>query len=113
MNVVTLEAAKAELLALPLPERKALENARLKLETFGTRLGYPHTSQVKGFPLRELRPRQGRSPWRALYQVVGDALVIAAIAPEALHDPRGFQRAATTAIERIEAYAREQGEHES
>lgn len=47
-------------------------------------LGFHHTSAVQGFAgLRELRPRAGRSPWRAMYQRVGDVFVIAAIGPEA------------------------------
>ena len=50
-----------------------------KLEAFGPQLGHPHTSAVRGAPrLRELRPRAGRSPWRALYRRVGDVFVIAA-----------------------------------
>ena len=45
-----------------------------KLEAFGDQLGAPHTSQVKGSQagIRELRPRSGRSPWRALYRRVAD-----------------------------------------
>ena len=68
-------------------------------------LGAPHTSQVKGSSLRELRPRRGSSPWRALYRRVGDVLVIAAIAPEAKVNPRGFARgvrAAETRLSEIE-----------
>lgn len=44
--------------------------------------------------LRELRPRGGRSPWRALYRQVGDEFVVAAIAPEArLTRPASLLRA--------------------
>lgn len=51
----------------------------------------PHTSQVKGTRtgIRELRPRSGRSPWRALYRRVGGVMVILAVGPEAEHDRRG------------------------
>ena len=65
-------------------------NAVRKLEVVGPALGYPHTSDVRGAErIRELRPRAGRSPWRGLYRRVGpDALVIAAIAPEAQVDQR-------------------------
>ncbi len=40
-----------------------------KLEVKGVALGFPHCSAVEGAgePLRELRPRQGRSPLRPLY----------------------------------------------
>jgi len=62
----------------------------------------PHTSAVQGAPsLRELRPRAGRSPWRGLYWPVGDRFVIAAVGPEAQHDPRGFTRACKAAAKRL------------
>ncbi len=40
-----------------------------KLEVKGVALGFPHCSAVEGAgePLRELRPRQGRSPLRPFY----------------------------------------------
>jgi hypothetical protein len=78
-------------------------NATAKLEAVGPVLGHPHTSAVQGSPsLRELRPRAGRSPWRALYRQVGDYLVIAAIAPEARKNPQGFNRACAAAVERLD-----------
>jgi hypothetical protein len=44
-----------------------LINADAKLGAYGPSLGYPHTSAVLGAEkLRELRPRAGRSAWRAL-----------------------------------------------
>jgi hypothetical protein len=83
-------------------ERNALHNAVAKLEAIGPALGYPHTSAVRGTTnLRELRPRAGRSPWRALYRQIGDRFVIAAIAPEAQVDPRGFARACAAAQARL------------
>lgn len=74
-----------------------------KLEVMGLDLGYPHCSQVEGTRLRELRPRAGSSPWRALYSRVGDAFIIWAIAPEAKHDRRGFRAAIDRAESRREA----------
>ena len=49
-----------------------------KLEVVGSRLPFPHSSQVRGRAegLRELRPRSGRSPWRALYRQVGNRMVV-------------------------------------
>ncbi|MGH9381536.1 MAG: type II toxin-antitoxin system RelE/ParE family toxin [Thermoanaerobaculia bacterium] len=74
---------------LPKPERNALIHADEKLEAFGPQLGYPHTSSVRGFPaLRELRPRAGPSPWRTLYLQLGQAFVVAAIAPDGESDRR-------------------------
>lgn len=87
---------------LPARERQALYSATLKLQAIGSALGYPHTSAVQGTSgLRELRPRAGRSPWRALYRLVGQRFVIAAVAPEAQHDPTGFARACAAATRRL------------
>lgn len=79
------QEAHGEVMRLPAAERRAVMNAVAKLEVFGDQLGSPHTSQVKGSRagLRELRPRSGRSPWRALYRRLGDGLVVLAIGPEA------------------------------
>ena len=101
--VVYLPDAERERDALPVTERHALYNATAKLEAVGPVLGHPHTSAVQGAPsLRELRPRAGRSPWRALYRQVGDYFVVAAIAPEARQDPPGFARACAAAVERLD-----------
>jgi hypothetical protein len=51
--------------------------------------------------LRELRPRAGRSAWRALYRQVAKVLVVAAVGPEAQSDPRGFERAVRRALQRL------------
>jgi hypothetical protein len=65
--------AHGEVMRLPTAERRAVMNAVAKLEVFGDQLGSPHTSQVKGSRagIRELRPRSGRSLWRALYRRLG------------------------------------------
>jgi len=101
-SVAYLPEAEQERERLPINERSALYNAVAKLEAIGPTLGYPHTSAVQGAPgLRELRPRAGRSPWRGLYRQVGDRLVIAAIGPEAQHDPRAFKWACAAAEKRL------------
>src|SRR3954452_23819860 len=103
-DVVYLEGVEEELLRLPKLERTAVIRAVEKLEAFGPQLGYPHTSAVRGWTgLRELRPRAGRSPWRALYRRVGEVFVIAAIGPEAGSDHRGFDQAARHAGFRLDA----------
>jgi hypothetical protein len=101
-DVRYLGEGEQERLGLPKLERNALIHAVEKLEAFGPQLGYPHTSAVQGFAgLRELRPRAGRSPWRALYRRVGDVFVIAAVGPEAGSDQRGFNQAARRAVTRL------------
>jgi hypothetical protein len=88
--------------ALPSAERAALASTAEKLRV-DSRLGFPHTSLVQGSRtgLRELRPRRGRSPWRALYRRTGDVMVVLAIAPEAQRDHRGFGRAVAEAERRL------------
>jgi hypothetical protein len=69
-----LAAAVAERAALVPREKAALINAEAKLAALGPGLPYPHSSAVQGADrLRELRPRGGRSPWRALYRQIGES----------------------------------------
>jgi hypothetical protein len=66
---------RAEADAVPAQERKAVDNAVDKLASLGPLLAFPHSSKVMGDPggsLRELRPRAGRSPWRCIYERIGD-----------------------------------------
>lgn len=103
-KIEILPEALSELDALPGLERKALDNALLKLHDLGEILGYPHSSQVQGTTLRELRPRRGNSPWRAFYRQLADGtIVVAAIGPEAMHNRRRFDRAVDTALARLAA----------
>lgn len=107
MRIDYIVAAIQELHELPANEQSAMANAFEKLRLYGDHLAYPHSSRVQGTALRELRPRAGRSPWRALYQRVGDCMVVAAIAPEAEHNPRGFRRGVSDATVRIAQYREE------
>lgn len=89
---------------LPPTERVAMWHAVDKLRLMGPVLPYPHSSAVRGAEgagLRELRPRAGRSPWRAIYARRGDTMVLAACGPEAQHDPRGFRRTVEAAGKRL------------
>lgn len=97
-----LSEADAEMDQLPVRERQAIRNAIEKLGQIGDGLGYPHSSQVQGSLLRELRPRAGRSPWRAFYQRQLDGtFIVAAIGPEAMHNRRGFDRTVILAERRL------------
>jgi hypothetical protein len=101
-TVLYLPEAEGERHRLPPVERAALINADRKLQALGPQLPYPHSSAVKGaHRLRELRPRGGRSPWRGLYRQVGDAFVVAAVAPEAQVDGRKFDAACRVAERRL------------
>jgi hypothetical protein len=96
--------AREEADAVPANERKALDRAVDKLASLGPLLAFPHSSKVMGGPggsLRELRPRAGRSPWRCIYQRIGDVFVVGAVAPEAMKDKAGFERAVRAAKSRL------------
>jgi hypothetical protein len=73
--------AVVELLAMKSKEEhRALLNAVRKLGELGEQLGPPHMKPLKGAAaLRELRPRQGQSDWRAIYRRASDFYAILAI----------------------------------
>jgi hypothetical protein len=98
-----LEEAARERDGLPPAEQLALDRAIDKLAAFGPQLPFPHQSAIRGGKnLRELRPRAGRSPWRAFYRRIADVFIIAAVGPEAEAEPRGFGRAVASALSRLE-----------
>jgi hypothetical protein len=105
-RVLVHPEAREELGAVPIADRVAIDNAIEKLTVLGDRLGSPHSSSIRGTSetLRELRPRAGRSRWRAFYRRVGSQFVIAAIGPEASVDPAGFRRAVASALTRLSAF---------
>jgi len=99
--VVYHPEAERELDGIPVPgERVAVVHAVEKLEALGPELPFPHQSHIEG-PVRELRPRAGRSPWRAFYGRIGDSFVIASVGPEADVNRRGFARAVQAAADRL------------
>jgi hypothetical protein len=108
MEVAYVPEAEEELARLPPHEQAAMLNVIEKLREFGSQLPPPHSSAVKTTKLRELRPRSGRSPWRAFYRRVGDVMLIGAIGPEAKQDSRGFVRATGLAEQRIRRVEQEQ-----
>jgi hypothetical protein len=74
VEIVTAVKSKEEL--------RAILNAVAKLRELGERLDPPHMKPLQGVAataLRELRPRQGRSDWRALYRRYGPIYVILAV----------------------------------
>jgi hypothetical protein len=83
-------------------EHRALMAAEAKLRVLGRQLGYPHSSAIvgsSGVALREPRPRRGDSPWRALY-AVSPELVLLAVTREAQHSGRDFRAAVERAARR-------------
>jgi hypothetical protein len=82
-NVIYDPDAVAELLVVKSKEEhRALLNAVSKLRELGDSLAPPNMKPLKGeaaAALCELRPRQGRSDWRAIYRRAGQFYVILAI----------------------------------
>lgn len=106
MDVLFHPDAAEERSGLPAAERAAMDHAVEKLEALGAGLPFPHQSAVRGTDgLRELRPRAGRSPWRALYRQIGKTMVVGAIAPEAAVDRKGFRSAVRRAERRLAGLA--------
>jgi len=102
-RVVFHPEAAAEHRRLPVAEREAIDHAVEKLRAMGPPLPYPHQSDVRGASsLRALRPRAGRSAWRALYRRVGQLFIVVAVGPEAEVDPRGFDRTVYAALTRLD-----------
>jgi hypothetical protein len=81
----------------------SLLNAIEKLEHLGFQLPFPHSSGIQGVDgeLRELRPRGGASPWRALYGTVEKTFVILTVCPEANKNRKLFDKAVRVAIQRL------------
>ena len=83
-------------------EYRAMQAAVEKLGVFGDQLPHPHSSNVQGgSKLRELRPRGGKSRYRAFYRRIGNVIVVGSVGPEARHDPQGFRRATADAERRL------------
>ncbi len=83
MDIRLTQGAEEELAGIPPSEQRAMQAAFEKLEQFGDLLPFPHSSKIVERNLRELRPRAGRSRWRAFYRRIAEMIVIGAIGPEA------------------------------
>jgi|SRR5215472_2060016 len=109
MEVWYLADAARERNQLSARDRVALEHAVEKLELCGAQLPAPHQKNVVGADrIRELRPRAGRSQFRAFYRQIDQWMVIGAIGPEHGVDARGFQLAVRQAEDRLEAFEEQQ-----
>lgn len=84
MELLLHPEAEEEWNQLPTSEYRAMANALAKLRELGDQLGFPHTSNVAGAAhMRELRPRGGRSRWRAFFRRIGNQMAVGAVGPEA------------------------------
>jgi len=92
--------ARAEFNAMPPDEKASMFRVVRLLKEHDERLGYPHTSHVRGADrLRELRPNAGHSAWRAFYRRIGDRWWVGAFSA---HDYAGAARRAEARLDRVE-----------
>ena len=85
---------------------------RLALMAPGVRVFETRLANQDADRLRELRPRAGRSPWRAFYrQIRGVIFVVGAIGPEAAVKPRDFVRAVRRAEDRLNKIEQDEEGH--
>lgn len=108
MRVEFHHAARAEFNAIPSEnEKEAMREVIRKQEAQDGELGAPHARAIVGSRgLWELRPRAGRSRWRAMYRRVGHRMLVGAFGPEARIDRPGFDQAVRRAEARIAEYER-------
>ena len=64
------------LTGLPPKDRAKVRQSIGRLETFGPRLGFPDTGDVKDTPFRELRTRFAGQQYRILYVQDGRAFIV-------------------------------------
>jgi hypothetical protein len=105
MEVWYLAEAARERNELSSQDRVALAHAVEKLELCGAQLPAPHQKNVVGADrIRELRPRAGRSQFRAFYRQIEQWMLIGAVGPEYGVDPKGFRLAVRHAEDRLNAF---------
>jgi hypothetical protein len=102
--------AVVELATIPSGDRASLDHAMRKLRELGPALPFPHSSAIRDADrIRELRPRAGRSRWRAFYRQIGDVIfIVGAIGPEATVKPKAFTRAVRAAEDRLNTIEQEE-----
>ena len=105
-TVLALQAYRDWFYGLSNQEAAAVQNVVHKLEIDGLQLGMPHSSAIKGarHALRELRPKQGRSPLRVLYAYDPERQIILILGGDKGADERWYGRAVPKADDLFDAY---------
>ena len=95
-----------------LADREAREvmNVVDKLEILGLALGFPHSSAIEGskYALRELRPKQGRSPLRVFYVFDPQRQAVLLVGGDKGGDQRFYERMVPIVEGVFEQYLAEQ-----
>ena len=105
-TVLALQAYRDWFDSLTDQEASAVQKVVHKLELEGLNLRAPHCSAIKGarHALRELRPKQGRSPLRVLYAYDPERQAILILGGDKSGDERWYERAAPKADDLFDAY---------
>lgn len=116
VEVFGTDEFQAWFLDLTADEQGAVISVVTKLEIAGVSLGRPHTGHLEGTeePLRELRPKGGRSPLRIVYAFDPMRSAILLIGGDKSGDPRFYDRLIRLAERIWRQYLAEQaaGRHE-
>ena len=98
--------------ALTYAEGKEVMNVVDKLEIMGLSLGHPHSSAIKNSKhgLRELRPKQGRSPIRVFYVFDPRRQAVLPIGGDKGEDKKLYERMVPIAERILDEYLAEQTE---
>lgn len=94
VEVFGTDEFQAWFLDLSAEEQAAVVNVVTKLEIAGVALGRPHTAHLTGTkePLRELRPKKGRSPLRIVYAFDPKRNAVLLIGGDKSGDPTFYER---------------------
>jgi hypothetical protein len=116
VEVFGTDEFQAWFLDLSEEEQASVINVVTKLEVAGVGLGRPHSGHLEGTkePLRELRPKQGRSPLRVIYAFDPRRDAVLLIGGDKSGDPKFYARLIPVAERIWMQYLAEQaaGKHE-
>lgn len=116
VEVFGTDEFEAWFLDLSAEEQGAVVNVVTKLEIAGVALARPHSGHLEGTkePLRELRPKKGRSPLRIVYAFDPRRNAVLLIGGDKSGDPKFYDRIVPWAERIWRQYLAEQaaGRHE-
>lgn len=101
VEVVATSEFRGWFVALEKGDQRAVDFVVELLRDQGLALGAPYSSAIAGasFALRELRPKQGRSPLRVLYAFDPDRQAVLILGGDKGSDKRFYRRAVVSAKE--------------
>lgn len=110
VEVICTNEFKTWFKSLDFHDQETVEHAAELLENLGIGLGYPHSSSLKEskHALRELRPKQGRSPLRVIYAFDPKRDAVLIIGGDKSDDQKFYERIIGKSERIFEQYLAEQ-----